>query len=190
MRGDLASRIAGLGDGLHRLRLGDGRAAVVKRRRGAPAGFFAMEAHGLALLRDAGGLRVAEVIAVGDGAIVLEDLGTGRPSTAHWRAAGRALVRQHARVSDRFGLDRDGWCGDGAQANTPMLDGWRFFAECRLLPQGRRAFDAGLLGAADVAALERLCARCANAFRDSRPRCCTATCGSPTCTPAPTAAWR
>jgi fructosamine-3-kinase len=38
-----------------------------------------------------------------------------------------------------------------------MSDGWRFFAECRLLPQGRRARDAGRLDAADVAALERLC---------------------------------
>ena len=49
----LRERIRTLPDGLHRLRLADGRAVVAKRRREAPAGFFAMEAHGLALLRAA-----------------------------------------------------------------------------------------------------------------------------------------
>jgi fructosamine-3-kinase len=63
----------------------------------------------------------------------------------------------HRCTAPRFGLDRDGWCGDSAQANTPMEDGWRFFAECRLLPQGRRALHSGRLQATDVAALERLC---------------------------------
>src|SRR6185503_18731148 len=83
-------------DGLHRLVLDDGTRVVVKRRQHAPQGFFAMEAHGLALL--------------------------------------------HAHTSSTFGLDRDGWCGDSPQRNTQTQDGWRFFAECRLLPQGKRAF--------------------------------------------------
>ena len=154
----VAPRCSCLGDGLHRLRLRDGRAVVAKRRRDAPPGFFAMEAHGLQLLRAAGGLRVPELIVVTDDTIVLEDLGTGRPSAADWQAAGRALARQHACVAPRFGLDRDGWCGDGAQANTQFDDGWRFFAECRLLPQARRAHAAGRLQSQDVAAVERLCA--------------------------------
>ena len=38
-----------------------------------------------------------------------------------------------------------------------MRDGWHFFAECRLLFQGRRAFDAGRLTKPDLAALEKLC---------------------------------
>ncbi|MDH5822543.1 fructosamine kinase family protein [Luteimonas sp. RD2P54] len=158
MDATLRTRLDALGDGLHRLRLDDGRAVVVKRRRGAPAGFFAMEAHGLRLLGGARALRVAEVVAVADDALVLADLGRGRPDRDAWARAGAALARQHARTGERFGLDRDGWCGDGAQPNTPMDDGWRFFAECRLLPQARRAREAGRLAAADVARIERLCA--------------------------------
>ncbi|MBS7458100.1 fructosamine kinase family protein [Coralloluteibacterium stylophorae] len=158
MDGALRTRIDALGDGLHRIALGDGRRAVVKHRRAAPRGFFAMEAHGLGLLAAAAALRVPAVLAVADDALALEDLGRGRPGHEAWARAGAGLARLHARHGARFGLDRDGWCGAGAQANTPMDDGWRFFAECRLLPQARRARDAGLLDARDAGAVERLCA--------------------------------
>jgi len=158
MRPDLRARIEALGDGLHRLVLDDGRAWVAKRRHGAPPGFFAAEAHGLALLRATATLRVPQVQGCDGGWIVLEDLGRGRASPAAWEDAGRRLAALHAHRAARFGLDREGWCGDGPQPNTPMDDGWAFFAQCRLLPQGRRARDAGRLEARDMAALERLCA--------------------------------
>jgi fructosamine-3-kinase len=151
-----AAAIAGLADGMHRLVLDGGRRAIVKRRRGAPSGFFAMEAHGLELLRATQTLRAPLVHAVGADTIVLEDLGGGRADGAAWERAGRALARLHRHTAATFGLDRDGWCGDSPQRNTPAEDGFRFFADCRLLPQGRRAYDAGRLTRADIAALERL----------------------------------
>ena len=157
MDADLRTRIADLGDGLHRLVAGDGTRVVVKRRRAAPRGFFAMEAHGLERLRASGALRVPVVHAASEDALVLEDLGSGRPSAAAWERAGLGLARLHRCTAADYGLDRPGWCGDSAQMNTPMADGWRFFAECRLLPQGRRAYDAGRLAASDLRALERLC---------------------------------
>ena len=153
----LRRQLDSLDDGLHRLVVADGRRAVVKRRRRAPAGFFAMEAHGLALLRAAEALRVPAVYAVHDDALVIEDLGQGRSDQAAWERAGRGLAKLHRNNAEKFGLDRDGWCGSSPQPNTPMHDGWQFFAECRLLFQGRRAFDAGRLTKADLAALERLC---------------------------------
>ena len=156
MDAPLAKRTAALGDGLHRLTLADGRRAIVKRRRAAPAGSFAMEAHGLEQLRATRTLRVPLVLAHAGGAIVLEDLGAGHAGRAAWERAGRALARLHAHTSPTFGLDRDGWCGDSPQANTPTENGHRFFAECRLLPQARRAYDAGRLTPADAAAVERL----------------------------------
>ena len=116
-----------------------------------------MEVHGLALLRATSTLRVPRAHGEAHDAIVLEDLGTGRATDAAWQRAGRALAQLHAHTSPKFGLDRDGWCGDSPQRNTQTQDGWRFFAECRLLPQGKRAFDAGRLKQHDVAALERLC---------------------------------
>lgn len=159
MDATLRARVESLGDGPHRLRLEGGRAAVCKRRRAAPAGFFAMEAHGLALLRAAGGLRVPAVFDVDDGWLLLEDLGHGPPAPGAWARAGAALARQHANRGARFGLEFDGWCGDSPQPNTPMHDGHAFFAQCRLQPQARRAREAGLLDAADAAAVDALCAR-------------------------------
>jgi fructosamine-3-kinase len=152
----IAARIAALADGMHRLVLDDGRRVIVKRRRAAPPGFFAMEAHGLGLLRATHTLRVPLVHGLTVDALVLEDLGTGHAATPAWERAGRALARLHRHTSPTFGLDHDGWCGDSPQLNTPTEDGWQFFAECRLLPQGRRALAAGRLTQADVDALERL----------------------------------
>jgi fructosamine-3-kinase len=155
----IAHTLEQIGDGLHRLVLPDGRRAIIKRRRNAPDGFFAMEAHGLELLRRTAALRVPEVYATHSEGIVLEDLGSGRATDAEWQRAGRALTALHAQRGPYFGLDRDGWCGACPQSNTPTSDGWQFFAEQRLLFQGKRAFDARLLERADLAALERLCAQ-------------------------------
>jgi fructosamine-3-kinase len=151
-----AVQIAGLADGVHRLVLAGGRRAIVKRRRAAPPGFFAMEAHGLGLLRGTGTLRVPLVHGLTADAIVLEDLGGGRAGGGAWERAGRGLACLHRHTAPSFGLDRDGWCGDSPQQNQPNDDGFQFFAECRLLAQARRAYDAGRLSEADLAALERV----------------------------------
>jgi fructosamine-3-kinase len=153
----LASRVAALPDGLNRLTLDAGHRVVVKRRRAAAPGFFAMEAHGLELLRATHTLRVPLVHAASHDALVLEDLGSGRADRESWKRAGRALAQLHTHTSDAFGLERDGWCGDSPQRNAQTTDGWRFFAECRLLPQGQRAYEAGRLEPRDMAKLERLC---------------------------------
>lgn len=146
-------------DGLARTRLPDGRQAILKKRADAAAGFFEAEARGLALLRDAQCLRVPKVWACAVHGIVLEDLGSCRPGAAQWQRGGMLLARQHANHGPHFGLDHDGWCGDSPQDNTPDTDGWRFFAEQRLLPQARRARDAGLLESRDGQAVETLCGR-------------------------------
>ncbi|MCF7220903.1 fructosamine kinase family protein [Marilutibacter chinensis] len=156
------------GDGLHRRDLG-GRQVVVKRRIGAPTGFFAAEARGLAALRATATLRVPEVFAACDAGIVLEDLGDGRPGNAQWAAAGIALAALHRNRGAAFGFGADGWCGDSRQDNTRDVDGHRFFAERRLLPQARRARDRGLLGHGDIARIETLCARLPELMPDAPP---------------------
>jgi fructosamine-3-kinase len=154
----LCSQLRALADGVHRVALDDGRPAIVKRRAAAPAGFFAMEAHGLELLRATQTLRVPLVHAALDDALVLEDLGSGRADRAAFERAGRKLAQLHRHTAPAFGLGRDGWCGDSPQLNTPTADGHRFFAECRLLAQARRAFDAHKLTSAELRAVERLAA--------------------------------
>src|SRR5690606_32778548 len=103
----------------HRLEAADGATLVVKRQSAAPRGFFAMEAHGLALLRATQTLRVPAVLGVHDDALVMEDLGHGRADGAAFARAGRALAHLHAHAGTCFGLDRDGWCGTTPQPNTP-----------------------------------------------------------------------
>lgn len=144
---------------VHRLRWADGRHAIAKQRQDAPAAFFVAEARGLAALRCTEALRVPEVLEVSDHRIVLEDLGSGARASDYWECAGAGLAMQHGVAHPRFGFDHDGFCGDSPQDNTPDDDGWRFFAERRLLPQVQRASDRGLIEMRDVVAIERLCTR-------------------------------
>lgn len=153
MPGDMSD----LPDGIHHVRLPDGRPAFAKVRRRAPPGFFAAEARGLEALRSAAVLRVPNVFALGDHHIALEDLGSGRAGPADWERAGRALAKLHGFNGARFGFDAPGWCGDSPQDNRFGADGFNFFAERRLLPQTRRAVDAGRLGRDDAQRVEILC---------------------------------
>lgn len=137
-------------------------AAVAKRWPDAPEDFFAAEATGLATLAGAGALRVPRVLLLAAGQLVLEDLGEAAPKERFWTAAGRGLATQHQLRGERFGFKRNGYCGPTPQSNAPMDDGARFFAECRLMPQARRALDAGRLDADDLHAVERICARLAS----------------------------
>jgi len=154
--------LAALPDGLHRVDLGGGRHAVAKVRTAAPPGFFAAEARGLAALDQSSTLRVPAIHAVNAQGIVIEDLGTGRPTRDDWERAGARLARMHAIKSERFGFDADGWCGDSPQDNTRCADGHRFFVEHRLQPQASRARASELLAEDDMRHLARLCARLAD----------------------------
>lgn len=149
--------------------LPDGRHALVKRRRDAPPDFFEAEARGLQALRSAGALRLPEVYQVRQDRIVLEDLGAGTPAADYWQRAGAGLAAQHNVAGDRFGFDGNGYCGDSPQDNTHDDDGWRFFAERRLLPQMQRARDDGLIDLSDVAAIENVCANLRERVPDMPP---------------------
>ena len=157
-----------LRDGVHRIALGDGDSAFVKVRRDRPADFFLAEARGLAALSQAP-VRVPDVLAVWEHGIALEDLGRGRASAHTWVRAGESLAGLHRLPGPSFGFGTHGWCGDSEQDNTPDRDGFRFFAERRLSPQGRRAFDRGLLERADLAGLESIGARLRELLPERRP---------------------
>ena len=154
--------LAGLPDGLHRLRTRDGSPAVAKVRRGAPADFFTAEARGLVALHAASALRVPSVFAVRPQYILIEDLGSCRPRHHDWEHAGARLARMHRPTGESFGFDSDGWCGDSAQDNTRAADGHAFFAARRLHAQASRARASGLLDANDSRDLDRICERLAD----------------------------
>jgi fructosamine-3-kinase len=154
---------------MHRSNMPNGTRVVIKLRHDVPADFFRAEARGLAALRDAHALRVPEVFEVDDRHIVLEDLGEGARGPDYWRRAGAGLARQHSVTGTHFGFDHDGYCGDSPQDNTPDVDGWRFFAERRLLPQMRRARDGGLIDARDARKVERICSMLRDRVPDMPP---------------------
>ncbi|MGN6191843.1 MAG: fructosamine kinase family protein [Rhodanobacteraceae bacterium] len=154
---------------MQRTTLPDGTRIIIKQRRDAPAGFFHAEARGLAALRDAHALRVPEVLEAADDRIVLEDLGDGTRATRYWQRAGAGLARQHCSIGTHFGFNHDGFCGDSPQDNTPDDNGWRFFAERRLLPQVRCARDGGLIDTHDALAIESLCSNLRERIPDMPP---------------------
>jgi len=152
-----------------RTRLSDGSNVFVKQRSNVPADFFAAEAQGLDALTRTGTLRVPRVFAVSGRGLVIEDLGSGRPSDADWESAGCALANLHRNSAGQFGFDGAGYCGDTPQDNAPDADGFRFFAERRLLPQARWASERGLLVAQDMKRVEALCARLRDLLPEAPP---------------------
>jgi fructosamine-3-kinase len=142
-----------------RLRLSDGRSALVKTRPFAPPGFFAAEARGLGWLAAADALPVAEVLAVRDDCLVLAWVEPVKPSAEAAIAFGRGLARLHATGADTFGATEDGFI-----ASLPLPNGsastWpEFYATRRVLPYLKLASDRGHIDAADVAAVEAVVRR-------------------------------
>jgi fructosamine-3-kinase len=141
--------------------LDDGQEVVVKASSHDSAALFAAEAEGLETLSELGGLRTPRVIAVGPRSIVLEALDPQLPQTEDfWRDAGHRAAHLHSSTAHAlFGWEHDGWLGLLPQRNPWDTDGYRFFAENRVLRYlGEPLVDAAL-AAADRRGIERLCAR-------------------------------
>jgi fructosamine-3-kinase len=129
----------------------------------APAGFFEAEAAGLRWLRAAGGAQVVEVVDVGPGWIELDELRSAPATPGAAESFGRALVVTHASGAPCFGSPPDGYDGPtfiGRQGmSCEPRDRWgAFYAEQRVLPYARKAFDRGHLTAADLRVVEQACA--------------------------------
>lgn len=109
---------------------------------------LAGEADGLRALREAGSsLRVPEVLALGDGWLVLEALASGSRSSRSASALGEGLRQLHSHTASEHGWPRDNACGRTPQPNAPMADGRAFQRERRLLPLARACHARGLLDA-------------------------------------------
>lgn len=138
-----------------------------KARTGAPPGFFACEAAGLAWLAAAGGAPVVEVLDVADDHLDLVRLREAPPDPAAARTFGAGLARTHAAGADAFGAPPPGWDGDGwfgpLDSPLPMAAGrydtWgAFLAHCRVSPVAAALHRAGLTTPQDDDAFARLVA--------------------------------
>ena len=142
-----------------RLRLSDGRSALIKTRPHAPDGFFEAEARGLRWLAEPDVAEVAEVLGVTADCIVLSWIEPSRPAPEAAVALGRMLARLHASGADQFGADRDGFIATLPLPNKPA-DTWpEFFAVRRVLPYLKLASDRGHIDDAGVAAVEAVVRR-------------------------------
>lgn len=138
-----------------------GNVVFVKTFAALPADdLFALEVEGLRSLREIGGLATPDVVHVSPEILVLSVL-QARPTTpAFWERVAHVLARMHTiTVSDRFGWAHDNWLGSARQHNTWDEDGFRFFAEQRVLRWLPEPRVQAKLDAKDQRALERLCDR-------------------------------
>ena len=144
-----------------RLRLSDGRSALVKTRPHPPAGFFSAEARGLQWLASTTGVDVPEVLAVEDDCLILEWVESGRPSADAAERFGRALAATHAAGSPVFGdkAGRDGFIGTLPMPNRPAETWPEFYASRRVLPYLRMARDRSALSDDDAESIEMVVRR-------------------------------
>jgi fructosamine-3-kinase len=143
------------------LRLADDPDVFVKRRVGAPPGFFEVEAAGLRWLRVPGGVTVVEPLAVEAEALVLPRHPEVLPGPEAAEDLGRRLAVTHAAGAACFGSPPDGWHGDGfigplVLPHRPGTDWAPWYAEHRLLPYLRRAHDTGAVTADGSATIGRV----------------------------------
>jgi fructosamine-3-kinase len=137
-----------------RLRLTDGRGAVIKTRPQAPAGFFEREAEGLRWLAEAKGAKVPQVLAVASDCLVLDWVEPGKPTTEVAERFGRDLAATHAAGSETFGAAVDGYVGLAPLPNRPLPTWPEFYASRRVMPYVRAAVDRGALTKDEAAPIE------------------------------------
>ncbi|MGB0958381.1 MAG: fructosamine kinase family protein, partial [Litorivicinus sp.] len=112
-----------------------------------------------AALRTCSSLRIPRVYFVSETGLLMEDLNPAQPTPHYWESLGQGLAELHQFRGPHFGFNTDNYCGLGAQINKPTGDGHEFFAQCRLLPQGQRALERGLLSSDVMHQIEALCHR-------------------------------
>jgi fructosamine-3-kinase len=132
-------------------------ADFVKQRPGAPRGFFAAEAAGLAWLAAARAVPVVEVLEKGEDHLRLERLESVRPAPEDARAFGERLAHLHDAGAEGFGAapSDTSWFGPLESPfelpTTARGDFATFWAQDRLEPLARRASrQLGVDGTAEV----------------------------------------
>ncbi|MGH1564045.1 fructosamine kinase family protein [Mumia sp. DW29H23] len=141
-----------------RLRLTDGRSAVMKTRPHAPHDFYTSEAEGLQWLAD-GGAPVPEVLGVSEDCLVVSWVEPGKATADAAEQLGRALAATHRAGADEFGYPRDGYIGLAPLPNKPATTWTEFYATRRVLPYLKVAVDRGAMTPEEAAPVEEVVRR-------------------------------
>lgn len=137
-----------------RLRLTDGRGAVIKTRPHTPAAFFEREADGLRWLSEADGVKVPQVMATADDCLIIDWVEPVKPSAELAERFGRDLAATHQFGADTFGGTHDGFIGLAPLPNRSLPSWPEFFASRRVMPYVRAAVDRNALTAGEAATIE------------------------------------
>lgn len=136
-------------------------------------GMFAAEERGLQLLRETNTLHIPEVISSGtagnDAWLLLRYLFNTTADAAARYEAGCALAGLHKNSATHFGLDHSNYIGSLPQQNKMHVTWAAFFAEERIIPQIRMAFDKQALGKTAVKQAEQFCERIGEIFPEEKP---------------------
>jgi len=132
------------------LGLDDRRSVFLKTNARAPLTMFAAEARGLEFLREAGALRIPEVLAVsavGEAPpfLLLELIRSKAPRPDFDEQLGRGLANLHRFGAPCFGFSDQNFIGRLVQENRAHASWADFYREQRLRPQLRAAEAAGLV---------------------------------------------
>ncbi len=140
------------GDTNHTFKLTAGHESYFLKANSATLypGMFGKEARGLALLRDANGLHIPQVIAEDEAEgwsfLLLEFVHPGPRSPRYWRDLGEGVAAIHRISAVAFGLDEDNYIGSLPQSNRQHKLWADFFVQERLDPLIERAIDHHLIG--------------------------------------------
>lgn len=137
-----------------RLRLTDGRNAVIKTRPQAPSGMFHREAEGLRWLGEAGGVPTPEVLGVDEECLVLAWVEPGKPTPELAEQFGRELSITHRAGAQEFGAANDGYIGLAPLPNRSLPTWEEFYASRRVMPYVRAAVDRAALTSDEAATIE------------------------------------
>jgi len=142
-----------------RLRLSDGRNALIKTRPHAPPNFFETEARGLQWLAVGDGVAVPEVLGVTSDCIIIAWVEPGKPSADGVEAFAAALALTHATAPAGFGADADGYIATLPLPNSPCA-GWpEFYTTRRVLPYLKLARDKHVVSDAATRDIEQVLRR-------------------------------
>ncbi len=134
----------------------------VKGRVGAPEGFYAVEAAGLAWLAEVpGGAQVVHVLDMSADSLTVERVEEQAPSLTAAVAFGRGLARMHAAGAAAYGCPPGSWTGNGFIGPLPLVHKafprfGEFYSELRMAPFVREMRDAGTIDDNEVAVFERV----------------------------------
>ena len=134
---------------------------------------FETEALGLQLLAKNSSFTIPEVSHQGNlenqSYLLLSYLNAGVKTSNFWQSFGEKLADLHQQSSMHFGLDHDNYIGSLHQSNE-LAESWNsFYANQRLIPQAKLAFDHGLVDLKFIKAIEALSLKLDSIFPDESP---------------------